>query len=211
MSASILKISTVETLELITDPEYNFTSFQKLSPVKAGTSSLALSQIRVTGHRFFDEIVLNTTSQAFSYNHKPLLFYFYEEDWRDVAHNHLRQLNNARQELYANNINLLVVTARSLNSLLELSHKEDLFIEVFEDADNELAKMLNLYSEQSPTWNSYSGIESNIALPALYLLGSSHQIVLDFANENIEPRLPLESVIPVLQANNAYWENKKSA
>ena len=211
MSASILKISPLETFELITDPEYSFASFQKLSPVKAGTSSLALPQLRITGHRFFDEIVLNTTSQAFSYNHKPLLFYFYEEDWGGVAHGHLRQLNNARQELYANNINLLVVTARSLDSLLELSRKGEWFIEVFEDADNEIAKMLNLYSEQSPTWNSYSGIENNIALPALYLLGNSRQIVLDFANENIEHVLPLESVIPVVQGNNAYWENKKSA
>jgi peroxiredoxin len=211
MSASILKISPLETFELVTDPEYSFTSFQKLSPAKAGTNSLVLSQIRVTGHRFFDEIVLNTTSQTFSYNHKPLLLYFYEEDWRDVAHDHLRQLNDVRKELYANNINLLVVTARSLDNFLELSWKEELFIEVFEDTGNEIAKMLNLYSEQSPTWNSYSGIESNIALPALYLLGNSHQIVLDFANENIESGLPLESVIPVLQDRNAYWEGKKSA
>lgn len=211
MSASILNFSPLETLELITDPEYDFKPFQKLSPLKAGAPGLALSQIRVTGHRFFDEIILNNTAQTFSYNHKPLLLYFFEEQWGQVAQNHLRQLNEARQAFYANNINLLVVTAGSLSTFLELSTKEDLFIEVFEDAGNEIAKLLNLYSEQSPTWSNYSGIEDHIALPGLYLLGGAHQIVLDFPNENIESFLPLESIIPAVHGSNAYWENKKSA
>ena len=213
MSASILNFSTLETLELTTDPEFDFTPFQKLAPLKVGTlvDGLALTRISAPGHRFFDEIVLNAGASAFRYSHKPLLLYFFEKDWGAAAQGHLRQLNDIHAELCANNINLLVITAKSLDKFRELSWKEALALEVFEDADNELARQLRLYSEKGPTWGSYSGIDNNVALPALYLLDSARRVALDFPNENIQPQLPLQSIIPVLQRDTEYWLERKSA
>ncbi len=210
---SISEFPSLDVLELAIEPEFKAARFEKLFPLKSGTAVTGLKTVFATGnrHRFFDEIVSNTGRYSFSYHHKPLLLYFYEKEWGTIAAGHLRQLNEVRNELNRNNVNLLVVTSGSLENFQRLSWETGWLLEIYEDKNNELASLLHLYSKQSPAWITYAGIEGNVALPALYLLDTARRVALDFPNEEISSRLPLEAVVPVLNGDAPYWQGRKSA
>jgi peroxiredoxin len=198
-------------LELTEALELTFESFKKLSPAKAGSVATDLQNAYHPGrwHKFFDEIILDTNSHAFRYEHKPLLLYFYEEDWAPVANEHLRQLNAIQNELRHWQINTLVITAKSLQSFLDVTWADGLSLQVYEDTDNELAGLLGLHADDSPAWSQYAGIERNIALPGLYLLDGTRQIAFAHANEDILQTLPLQKLINELPAQE--YEHRRSA
>ncbi len=196
MNTRIYQAPIFDLLELDLAPEIFFTVQEKLQPVAAGTPVAGLTTLRRVNkwHPYFDEIVLDTTSNQLRYTHKPLLLYFFEKDWGTIATEHLTQLNAAQNKLNEQQINLLVITTGSLKEFEALAKKELWNLEVFEDASFEIASLLKIYSEKDPSWSRYPGIEGNVPLPALYLLDSARQIALDFPNKAIQPELPLEQV-----------------
>jgi peroxiredoxin len=213
MRSSILKLSRLETIELTTDPEFAVTGFQKLTPVKAGTviPALSASDNTVGSHPFFNEIALNNDVHSFTNSRKPLLLYFYEQEWGDVSLGHLQQLQAVQTELRDHNINLLVITAGSIKKLQQLSWEKNWSIEVVEDTNNHLATLLHIYSEESPAWGSYSGINHNISLPALYLLDSGYRVTFDYANQDLHTNLPLAEVILAATGAVQFEQARRSA
>lgn len=201
-----------DSLELEFAPEPLFHRYDKLIPATRGESIDAFDpkQSHSRWHRFFNEIVVNTNTQAFSYARKPLLLYFYEQDWGLAAIEHLKQLSALRNELRYRQINLLVVTSNSLKQFKELSWKENLALDVYEDTKKELASLLKIYAEHSPSWSRYAGIEQNIPLPSLYLLGNDRRISLAFPNEDIRLKLPVDTLLNTWPAAE-YTHDKKSA
>jgi len=213
MRSSILKLSRLETIELTTDLEFAVTGFQKLTPVKAGTviSALSAECNTTSSHPFFDELGLNNDVHSFTNGRKPLLLYFYEQEWGAVSLNHLQQLQAVQTELRDHNINLLVITAGSIKKLEQLSWEKSWPIEVVEDTNNHLATLLQIYSEESPAWGSYSGINNNISLPALYLLDSGYRVAFDYANQDLHANLPLEEVIQAAAHAPQFGQARRSA
>jgi peroxiredoxin len=213
MPSSILKLSRLETIELTTDPEFAVTGFQKLTPIKAGTAIPALGGLdnTVSGHPFFNEIALNTDVDSFTYSRKPLLLYFYEQEWGALSLGHLQQLQAIQSQLRNHNINLLVITAGSITKFQQLSWEKKWSIEVVEDSNNHMATLLRIYSEESPAWGSYSGINNNISLPALYLLDSRYRVAFDYANQHLHANLPLAAVIPATAGTAQFGQARRSA
>ena len=213
MTSRTLVLPYFDTLELTGAAQPGFANYEKLSPVRAGTvvAGLRAAHHRGRWHRFFDEIIFSENTYSFSYTHKPLLLYFYEHDWGDASRAHLQQLNALRAELSLHQVNLLVVTAFSLPQFRELSRTAGLLLDVLEDRGNELASLLGLYADQSPSWGRYAGIERNVALPGLYLLDGLRQVALACANEAISDHLPLDAVLSTLQPTDHYQAERKSA
>ena len=181
-----------DPLELSEAPEIAFTRFERLSPIQAGTVVVGFGKSRNRRHHFFDEVIFS--AQAFSYARKPLLLYFYEYDWGIASRDHLKQLNAIQGEFPYKQINILVITARSLSQFRALSKAEGLHLEVYEDSNNELAGLLGLFAKQSPAWSRYTGIERNVALPGLYLLDQNRQVVFAYPNQNIHQEFPIEAL-----------------
>jgi hypothetical protein len=211
MTSRTFIFPSFDALELTETPERGFAHFEKLSPVRSGAivASLRVDYNRGRWHPFFNEIVFDANAYAFSYTHKTLLLYFYEQVWGTASRKHLSQLNAIRTELKYLQINLLVITSGSLRQFGELSWTDGLSLEVYEDRNNEQAALLRLYSEHAPAWNRYAGIEGNAALPGLYLLDQARQVAFAYPNEEIVDQLPLEKAICALSANS--YAEKKSA
>ncbi len=212
MSSRTLIFPSFDTLELNEPAEPATTNFQRLAPAGTGdlVAGLRTSPGNGYGHRFFNDIILDTNPPAFRYHHKPLLLYFYEQDWGPVSQQHLLQLNAISQELHYRHINLLIITARSLQAFKEQSWIHSLFLEVYEDTHNALAGLLRLYGPQSPSWSRYTGIEHNIALPGLYLLDYLRRVAFAHPNEEIRAELPIERVLETLSPN-IHPSERKSA
>lgn len=196
MNTRVYQTPIFDLLELDLAPEVFFNVQEKLQPITKGTPVSGLTTLRRVNkwHPYFDEIVLDTTSDQLRYTHKPLLLYFFEKDWGTIATNHLTQLNAVQQRLHDRQINLLVITSGSLKEFQKLSTEESYNLEPFEDSTFEIAGLLKIYSEKDPSWSRYPGIEGNIPLPALYLLDGARQIAFDFPNKAIDPELPLGQI-----------------
>ena len=162
-------------------------------------------------HSVFNEKIADINLYRFNYNYKPLLIYFYEKEWGSLGNCHLDQLNNSLTRLKLQGCNLLIVTATSFEDLNVISWKKGWSLSSFEDSNNELAASLNIYSDESPSWNTYSGIDTNIALPALYLLDHSRQVAFSFPNNDLAEQLPLSQVSNILVHLNLYKPDQQSA
>ena len=188
-------------------------SITKISPVQSGGY---LPQFEIAAsykrwHPLFSEQITDLSLFRFQYNYKPLLVYFYEQDWGDIATGHLRQLHNISGQLHLKGTNLLIITSASRESLTYLSWKEIWSLRTYHDPQNELASILKIYSDDYPSWNTYSGINENIALPALYLLDHSRQVAFAFPNEYLSANLPLREVFAALDNISTLKSDQQSA
>lgn len=200
-------------LEATPELEFSFKRYEKLVPLKSGDHVPAFTAASNRGrwHHFFDENLFSVSRRSFTYTRKPLLLYFFDSAWGEAAEAHLKQLDALRSELRLNQTNLLIVTSGSADQLQQLSWDNGLLLEVYADKKNQLAELLNIYSEQNPAWNRYAGVEDNVALPALYLLDHTRQIVYAYANEDIN-ELPVGEVTEALsRTDRQWWQMRKSA
>ena len=185
----------------------------KISPVQSGGY---LPQFERTAnykrwHPLFHEKIADLALHRFQYNYKPLLIYFYEQEWGPIATEHLRQLHNVSSQLHLQGTNLLIITSASTESIAYLSWKESWSLSSYHDPQNELASILKIYSDDHPSWNTYSGINENIALPALYLLDHSRQVAFAFPNEYLSTKLPLREVFGTLDNISTTNSDQQSA
>lgn len=206
-----LTLPVFDSLELTENPEPIISRFVKLSPVKSGVAIPAFRSVYNRGrwHQFFDEITFNE-APGYRCSYKPLLLYFYEKEWGSSSDAHLQQLSAIRNELHHLQVNLLVVTAASLQQFKDQAWVNGLSLEVYEDQSNELAGLLGLHSEQAPAWNSYAGIENNVALPGLYLLGETREVTIAYPNQELENALPVNDILTTLTAESWRFQRKSA-
>jgi len=194
-----------DTLELTEAPEIAAATFVKLSPARAGAPVSALGDL----HALFDEIIVDENASRFSYTYKSILLYFYGKEWGEISNGHLRQLNAFKNELLGHQVKPLIVTTGSPDNVKALIENDLSAAGVVEDPDNHLAKTVGLYADESPAWARYAGIETNVALPGLYLLDSTRRVRFAFPNERISADLPLYQLLEALP--NRYHAEKRSA
>lgn len=194
-----------DALELTEKPEIASATFVELSPVGAGARLNALSNL----HTLFNDIIVDENSPRFSYTYKSVLLYFYGKEWGEISNRHLRQLNVFKDELHNRRVKLLIVNAGSEDYDEALFEDSALAVVTVKDMDNYLAKTMGLYADESPAWAKYTGIETNVALPGLYLLDGTRKVGFAFPNETISADLPLYQLLEALP--NHYHAEKRSA
>ncbi|OKS87319.1 redoxin domain-containing protein [Mucilaginibacter polytrichastri] len=207
-----LKYPLFDTLEVITELEYTTQTYAKLNPAKPGDFIYGLSapKNRDKWHPFFDENIYNQSGVSFSYTKKPLVLYFYSSQWGEAGIAHLKQLSTLQQEIQYHYGNLLVITDNA-EDLKQALWDHSLSLQFYADQQHELAQLIGIYGENSPTWNRYAGVEHNVPLPSVYVLDSLRQVAFAHVNEDILAGLPLADITGAVYQSNKYLADKRSA
>jgi peroxiredoxin len=203
-----------ETLELRTELQYPDQRYETLKPVKAGDiiSTLASHE----GFKQQSSYLNNSTSQqnilAAPHLSKIQVVYFYSRHWGQAAASHLKQLHTIRHEVKYHDANLLVIDADGTDSVLKHTlWLNNLQLPVYTDSNHEIASLLNVYSNNSPAWNRYSGLDVNVPLPSVFVLNHYLEVVFDFINKEIASDLPLQGITNTVYEANNYLAAKKTA
>ncbi len=177
-----LKYPTFDTLEIITDLEYNPQTYTRLKPAKPGDfiNGLSAANNRDKWHPFFEENIYNQSGTSFSYTKKPLVLYFYSGQWGETGIAHLKQLNDLQQQVQYHYGNLLVITDNAAD-IKQALWDHSLSLQFYADSKYELAQLLGIYADNSPAWNRYAGVDQNVPLPSVYVLDSLRQVAFAHA------------------------------
>ncbi|MBS7563272.1 redoxin domain-containing protein [Mucilaginibacter sp. Bleaf8] len=208
-----LNFPAFDALEYTPELEYTDRRYVPLTPLGSGTGVENLhTGVIAAKHPFLHRGSLDGYNLSFRYADRSLVLYFYSPEWGSAGIEHLKQLNNIQHDLAAYQANLLVVhSANDTDALNLILREHNLSFETLKDESHELSKLLGIYSEHSPAWNTYAGIENNIPLPALYAFNDQSKIVFDYPNAGIELNLPLACLESTLLQQTGFFVQRKSA
>ena len=143
---------------------------------------------------------------------KPLTIAFYSKHWQKRGIDQLKQLNAIQNEIKANGGNLLILTAEAGDEqLAKITWEHSLSLVFYHDINNEIARKFRVYSESDPTWNSFSGIDVNVSLLAVYVINTERQIVYDHVDRNLSGTFITDDIINAVYEASLTNNRKKSA
>jgi peroxiredoxin len=209
-----LKYPAFDNLELTTELEYSFQPYEKLHPVKTGDTITGLLNYPVWQKQKASvaDPVFTQPGSAVSYLNKILVVYFYSRHWGPTSLAHLKQLNAIRHEVKYHDGNLLIIDADGEESSLQQTlWNNNLSLPVYADPGNQIAGLFKVYSEKSPAWSRYTGLEENVPLPATFVLDHFLRVVFDHNNEDISNSVPVQDVVNAVYQANTYLAGRKSA
>ncbi len=181
MLTTAAKYPFFDMLEIIPETTLSYHAFQPLKPAKTGDDipGFALSSNYERWQRFYNGGETNSPILLRELLSKPLVIAFYSKHWRNIGLKRLKQLNAAQHEIKANGGNLLIISSEKDQELANAAWNDSLSLDFYFDHNNEIAKKFNVYSDNDPAWNKFSGIDVNAPLPATYVVNTSKRIVYD--------------------------------
>lgn len=211
MSYQTLNYPSFDLLETQFELEYKPRLYQKLSPVKVGDVIIDLLKHQ-TQNIFLSKNDVNRKGQIAPYLHKTLIIYFYSKQWGSTSLGHLKQLNAIRNDVKYHDGNLLIIDTDEPNSgISDLLWTQNLILPTYADPHQNIAKLFGIYSENSPAWISYAGIDQNASLPAVFVVDHFLRVVYAHANEAINTSLSVDRIVDSVYQSNHYQSGKKSA
>jgi len=141
---------------------------------------------------------------------KPLVISFYSRHWLHLGLKQLNQLNAVQHEIKANGGNLLIINAEKDDDLVKIAWENSLSLNFYHDINNELAESFRVYSENDPTWNRFSGIDTNVPLLATFVIDPSKQIAYDHIDPDFSGAISPENILSAVY-HSALTNNRKSA
>ncbi|WP_295772420.1 redoxin domain-containing protein [uncultured Mucilaginibacter sp.] len=196
-----------DVLEITPELEYNTNKYHKLEPVKTGETVKHGLPVPVIG-------ALNNfcKAKALPKLSKILVVYFYSKHWGDVGLDHLKQLNAIRNETKFYDGKIVVVDADGdEDGLQQLLWLHNISLPIHSDTNGAIAGLFGVFSEHSPTWNFYGGIDVNIPLPATYVVDHDFKVAFSYPNENISNTIPVNEVVDAVYRSNNYLAGRRSA
>jgi len=210
MSSNISKYPSFDKLESQVDLEYSNHIYQKLQPVATGETVSEL--LRYQPSNFSGSQNTQRSGSSLPYLNKILVVYFYSKHWGATALEHLKQLNAIRNEVKYHDGSILVIDGDGPDSKLQqLLWSNNLSLQVYTDPGHQIAGLFKVYSESSPAWSRYAGIDANAPLPATFVLNHFLRVVFANANEGIETRIGTDQVVNAVYHSNHYQAGKKTA
>lgn len=197
-----------DLIELDTELEFdNIKSYQKLQPVKSG-DTLTLE---------FEQAEYGFSASQYGFRETPrlskiLVVYFYSKHWGEAGLQHLKQLNAIRNEVKFHDGNIVVIDADGDESALQqLLWDNNLTLPIHNDKNALLARLFKVYSDDSPAWNFYGGIDVNVPLPAIFVVDHSFKVIFDYTNDELLSRIPSQDIVSAVFRSNNYLAGKRSA
>jgi len=199
--------------ELIPELDLEFKAFKQLKPVKTGNylPDLTLHTIYDRWQQFYNGAETHGPILLRHLLNKPLVISFYSGHWKNIGLEQLKQLNTIHNEIKANGGNLLVINAEKDAGLNDLAWAHSLSLSFYHDENNEIAKKLRIFSDEYPIWNTYSGIDANIPLPATYVIAPSRQIVFDHIDWDVTGSFPVKEVLAAVYGSALDNNRRRSA
>lgn len=199
--------------EIIQEPEFAFKPHQALKPVRTGNQlpGLALKSGNKHWQQFFNGAETHGPVILRGLLNKPLVISFYSPEWQQHGTDQLKQLNSIRAEITARGGNLLVIAAGRDRALEKLVWDNSLSLTFYFDSTYEIARSLRVFDETNPTWNRFSGIDTNVPLPATYVINTAGQIIYDHANINTLSPFFSDDVLSAVYSASLVANLRKSA
>ncbi|MVN20371.1 redoxin domain-containing protein [Mucilaginibacter arboris] len=181
--------------ELVHEPVIS-KKYQPLKPLQAGQLTPDIKLINKNG-TWLNSKIRNYEGTVFTYQllSKPLVISFYAEAWNRKGIHILKKLNAIQNEILAAGGNLLIVTAEGPFAQAEVNWKHHFNLSFYHDVNHEIARKFNVFSEEDPIWNKFSGIDVNAPLLATYVLSPAGQIVYDHIDTAFNGSFPVEEII----------------
>lgn len=212
MLATTKKYPFFDLSEIIPDNDLSFKNYRALKPVKAGNFIPAFSLNIEYGRwqRFYNGAETHGPIMLKQLLTKPLVISFYSRHWLHIGINQLNQLNAIQNEIKANGGNLLIINAGKDEELTKIAWENSLSLNFYYDVDNELAESFRIYSENDPTWNRFSGIDTNVPLLATYVINPLKQIIYDHIDPDFSGIISSKDILSAVY-ESALTNNRKSA
>lgn len=172
--------------EIIQEPDFTFKPNEALKPVRSGNRlpGLTLKSGYKHWQQFFNGAETPGHVILRQLLNKPLVISFYSPEWQQHGTDQLKQLNAIRAEITARGGNLLVIATGRDRELEKLVWDNSLSLIFYFDNTCEIARSLRIFDEANPTWSRFPGIDTNVPLPATYVIDAAGQIVYDHAHVN---------------------------
>ncbi|KAA8478495.1 peroxiredoxin [Arcticibacter tournemirensis] len=117
---------------------------------------------------------------------KPLVVAFYSVFWNGTGISLLKQLQ-AVQTKIGDAANVLIVTSEAPRQFIRAIENHDLSFSFYYDSEKVLAEKFGIFSEDKPTWNLFSGINTNVPLLSAYVISPSGQISFSYIEDFSSP------------------------
>jgi len=211
--SAIHKYPFFDLSEIISEPDLTIRPYKALQPVKAGNYLPAFNLKGEYAHwqHFFNGAETHGPVLLRKLLNKPLVISFYSPEWKQHSLEQLKQLNTVHNEVRAAGGNLLVITAEKDNKLEKLVWENNLSLNFYFDPANDIARDFRIFSDTDPIWNKFSGIDTNVPLPATYVLDASRQVVYDHLNLNVDEPLSVKGIIAAVYEASLAVNLKKTA
>jgi peroxiredoxin len=214
MLTTISKYPFFDLSEIIPDKDLSYKIYKKLQPVKTG--NLIPDINLVTDYKRWKNFYNGApTHGPISLKHlygKPLAIAFYSKHWQGRGVDQLKRLNEIQAEINANGGNLLILTDEASDEqLAKITWENSLSLKFYYDINNEIAEKFRVYSENDPTWNTFSGIDVNVPLLAVYVIDTDRHIVYDHIDRDLTATFIADNLINAVYGASLIHTRKKSA
>jgi peroxiredoxin len=202
-----------ELLEIVPEVDLTFKPYKALKPIHTGNylPNFTLQSSYTRWQHFFNGVETHGAILLKQLLSKPLVISFYSPQWQQHGLAQLKQLNAIQSEIRANGGNLLIITSEKKSSLEKLVWENNLSLNFYFDAQHEIAQNFRIYSDADPIWNKFSGIDTNVPLPATYVLDAARQVVYDDAGLDIERPLLTRDIVSAVYTASLAGNLKRSA
>jgi peroxiredoxin len=195
-------------------PELEFSNkrFETLKPVKTGnTVPFDLRRDFYRWQQFYNGAQTHGPLITRDLLNKPLVIAFYSQHWGQAGVDKLIILNALHNEVRANGGNLLIITPDKSDTLENVAWEHSLTLNFYFDADNVIAEKFRVYSDKSPTWNTFSGINVNVPLLATYVIDSARQVLYHHIDTDLDNRFLPGFVLSAVYSSALNNNTRRSA
>jgi peroxiredoxin len=215
MLTTATKYPFFDLSEIIPEANFPYKAYQSLKPVRTGNliPDVNLSTQYSRWQNFYNGAPTHGPISLKHFYGKPLAIAFYSKHWGEYGIEQLKQLNAIQAEIKANGGNLLVITADGEDDeqLARITWEHSLSLNFYYDVDNEIAQKFRVYSENDPTWNTFSGIDVNIPLLAVYVIDTDRQIAFDHINRDLSNTFIADEMISAVYESALVNNRRRSA
>ncbi|GAA4083828.1 redoxin domain-containing protein [Mucilaginibacter panaciglaebae] len=214
MLSTINKYPFFDLSEVILENEFNPKTYQRLKPVKTGNLIPDINLVTdfQRWKNFYNGAPANGPISLKHLYGKPLTIAFYSTHWGNRGIELLKRLSAIQNEIKANGGNLLVLTDDTNDEqLARITWEHSLSLNFYHDIANKIAGKFRIYSEKHPTWNTYSGIDANIPLLAIYVIDTDRHIAYHYIDHDLESNFWPDDIIAAVYESSLAGVRKKSA
>lgn len=126
---------------------------------------------------------------------RPLVLAFHSIHWNGYGNRRLQELQDLYADVRVRGGNLLVITAEDKATFDYAAQEFQLPFATIYDQHNHIAKKAGIYSSTDPIWDRVSGVEADVAIPAVYVLTPSLKITYAAVDAWFEHPLPARDIL----------------
>ena len=129
---------------------------------------------------------------------RPLVIAFHSIHWNGYGNRRLQELQDLYADVRVMGGNLLVVTSEDKATFDFAAQDFQLPFATIYDQHHHIAKKAGIYSSTDPIWDRVSGVEADVAIPAVYVLTPSLKVTYAAADAWFEHSLPSKEILAAI-------------